>query len=98
MHLQTFATLATFLLAMILHPEAFAKAQAEIDRVVGFERLPDFQDRSSLPYVESVVKEVYRYGSLPFHTAPHVMLYHHVKSWHCPVPLGPSFLSTMTRA
>jgi hypothetical protein len=48
---------------MILHPEVFAKAQAEIDRVVGFDLLPDFQDRISLPYVESVVKEVYRYGS-----------------------------------
>ena len=50
---------------MILHPEVFAKAQAEIDRVVGTDRLPDFQDRTSLPYVESVVKEVYRYGSPP---------------------------------
>jgi len=57
----TTATLATFFLAMILHPDVFAKAQAEIDRVVGFDRLPDFQDRSSLPYVESVVKEVYRW-------------------------------------
>jgi cytochrome P450 len=53
---------------MILHPEVFAKAQAEIDRVVGTDRLPDFQDRTSLPYVESLVKEVYRYGS------PHPLL------------------------
>lgn len=57
----TSATLATFFLAMILHPEVFAKAQAEIDRVVGTDRLPDFQDRTSLPYVESLVKEVYRW-------------------------------------
>ncbi|KAI9509896.1 cytochrome P450 [Russula earlei] len=57
----TSATLAAFLLAMILHPEVFAKAQAEIDRVIGPDRLPDFQDRTSLPYVESVVKEVYRW-------------------------------------
>lgn len=58
---------------MILHPEVFAKAQAEIDRVVGSDRLPDFQDRTSLPYVESVVKEVYRYGS-PRSAAPYLML------------------------
>jgi hypothetical protein len=45
---------------MILHPDVFAKAQAEIDGVVGSERLPDFHDRNSLPYVECVVKEVYR--------------------------------------
>jgi cytochrome P450 len=57
---QTSATLAAFILAMILHPDVFAKAQAEIDGVVGSDRLPDFQDRNSLPYVESVVKEVYR--------------------------------------
>lgn len=55
---------------MILHPEVFAKAQAEIDRVVGTDRLPDFQDRTSLPYVESLVKEVYRYGSLSPHVVP----------------------------
>jgi hypothetical protein len=45
---------------MVLHPDVFAKAQTEIDRVVGSDRLPDFQDRNSLPYVECVVKEVYR--------------------------------------
>ncbi len=60
---------------MILHPEVFAKAQAEIDRVVGTDRLPDFQDRTSLPYVESVVKEVYRYDSFsPQVFAPYLML------------------------
>lgn len=57
----TSATLAAFILAMILHPDVFAKAQAEIDRVVGSDRLPDFQDRNSLPYVDCVVKEVYRW-------------------------------------
>ncbi|KAI9449001.1 cytochrome P450 [Lactarius psammicola] len=68
----TSATLAAFILAMILHPDVFAKAQAEIDRVVGSDRLPDFQDRSSLPYVESVVKEVYRTTRSPNRAAvPH---------------------------
>ena len=71
---------------MILHPEVFAKAQAEIDRVVGFDRLPDFQDRSTLPYVESVVKEVYRYDSLPFHTTPHVMFYPSCEKLALPCP------------
>lgn len=65
---------------MILHPDVFAKAQAEIDRVVGFDRLPDFQDRSSLPYVESVVKEVYRYGFLSPNAALRLIYaYHCVK-------------------
>ncbi|KAI0827782.1 cytochrome P450 [Trametes gibbosa] len=50
-----------FLLAMILHPEVQVRAQAEIDRVVGTERLPDFTDRERLPYVTAVMKEVFRW-------------------------------------
>lgn len=37
---NTSGLLSTFLLAMILHPEVQKKAQEEIDRVVGSERLP----------------------------------------------------------
>ena len=40
----------TFVMAMILYPDVQKKAQEEIDRVVGSDRLPDFQDRKSLPY------------------------------------------------
>ena len=89
---QTSATLAAFILAMILHPDVFAKAQAEIDHVVGSDRLPDFQDRNSLPYVESVVKEVYRYEVVSFQRF--ILLTHATpSSWHCPVPLGQSFVT-----
>ncbi|KAF9819005.1 hypothetical protein IEO21_02419 [Rhodonia placenta] len=45
---------------MVLHPEVYEKAQAEVDRVVGQDRLPEFEDRESLPYLECVVKEVFR--------------------------------------
>lgn len=37
------------------------KAQEEIDRVIGHERLPDFGDRKSLPYLEAIYLEVLRY-------------------------------------
>ena len=57
----TAAALAVFVLAMTLYPEVMIKAQEEIDRVVGRERLPDVEDRQSLPYLECVMKEVYRY-------------------------------------
>lgn len=46
---------------MMLYPEAQAKAQAEIDRVVGHDRLPMMEDRSNLPYVEALIKEVLRF-------------------------------------
>jgi len=50
-----------FVLAMVLHPEVYKRAQEEIDRVVGSQRLPDFSDRDSLPYLDCVIKEVYRW-------------------------------------
>ena len=46
---------------MIIYPEAQKKAQAEIDTVVGKDRLPDSNDKESLPYVEALMKEVLRY-------------------------------------
>lgn len=47
-----------FFLAMALNPAVQAKAQAEIDAVVGSDRLPTFADRENLPYVDALVKEV----------------------------------------
>lgn len=46
---------------MTLFPEAQRKAQEEIDATVGPDRLPTLEDRSNLPYVEALVKEVFRY-------------------------------------
>ncbi|THH16641.1 hypothetical protein EW146_g4040 [Bondarzewia mesenterica] len=43
----TVATLMTFFLTMLLHPEVQHKAQEEIDRVVGPDRLPEFSDRDN---------------------------------------------------
>lgn len=58
---QTTSTLLVFLLAMVLHPEIQAKAHAEIDRVVGKDRLPGFDDRPALPYVEAILRETLRW-------------------------------------
>ncbi|KAJ7923834.1 cytochrome P450 [Mycena leptocephala] len=57
----TAAQLEGFFLAMSLYPEVQAAAQAEIDRVVGNGRLPDFSDRAQLPYVSALCKEVLRW-------------------------------------
>lgn len=53
--------MSVFILAMILHPMEQKRAQEEIDRVVGSDRLPNFEDRSSLPYVEALYREVLRW-------------------------------------
>ncbi|KAG1801000.1 cytochrome P450 [Suillus plorans] len=55
------STLSSFILAMVLHPEAQRLAQQEIDSVVGIDRLPDFYDRPSLKYVEAVFREAIRW-------------------------------------
>ncbi len=46
---------------MATHPEIQAKAQAEIDRVVDLDRLPGFEDRQSLPYIDAIYREVLRW-------------------------------------
>lgn len=47
---------------MTLYPEAQRRAQEEIDRVIGPDRLPTFADRDALPYVEALVTEVLRWN------------------------------------
>lgn len=45
---------------MVRYPEVYKKAQSEIDLVIGNGRLPSLDDRHSLPYLECILKEVYR--------------------------------------
>ena len=56
--LQTWSATLSVILAMVLYPEILAKAQAELDRVVGTDRLPSFNDQPNLPYVTAICKEV----------------------------------------
>ncbi|KAH8102113.1 cytochrome P450 [Cristinia sonorae] len=57
----TVCTLSTFMLAMVLHPEVQQRAKAEIDRVLGPNKLPTADDWDELPYIASVVREVIRW-------------------------------------
>ncbi|KAK7397587.1 hypothetical protein QQX98_013046 [Neonectria punicea] len=56
----TWATCVIFILNMVLHPEIQKKARDQLDSVIGPDRLPEFSDRGSLPYIEHIVQEVYR--------------------------------------
>ena len=49
---------------MALYPDVQRLAQAELDRVIGTDRLPDFSDRPSLPYINAIVKEPMRWHSI----------------------------------
>lgn len=60
----TTSSTLSFILAMCVFPEAQQKAQEEIDRVVGPDRMPEWSDESSLPYVSALVSEVLRWRSV----------------------------------
>ena len=49
------------IVAFALYPEVQRRAQAEIDSAIGRDRLPDFNDRVSLPYIEAIRREVIRW-------------------------------------
>jgi cytochrome P450 len=58
--MQTVSAFWSLFLGMALHPESLRKAQQELDDVCQ-DRLPEFSDRPSLPYVTAVVQEVLRW-------------------------------------
>ena len=51
----------TFILAMMLYPDAQKHAQAAIASVVVNERLPSFEDREKLPFIGALIKETLRW-------------------------------------
>ncbi|RAL00798.1 cytochrome P450 [Aspergillus ibericus CBS 121593] len=57
----TVSSISSFFLAMALFPEVQRKAQAELDAVVGTDRLPQYADREQLPYTNALVKEALRW-------------------------------------
>ncbi|KAL0958550.1 hypothetical protein HGRIS_000689 [Hohenbuehelia grisea] len=70
----TVSVLGTFLLAMTLHPEIQKKAQKAMDNVTSGERLPDFSDYESIPYIDAVMKEVHRWHGVNPLGLPHRLM------------------------
>jgi hypothetical protein len=48
-------------LALVLYPQVQRRAQAELDAVIGRDRLPTFDDKPHLPYIEAFCKELLRW-------------------------------------
>ncbi|KIJ63854.1 hypothetical protein HYDPIDRAFT_59396, partial [Hydnomerulius pinastri MD-312] len=67
----TVAALTNFFLAMILYPGVQQKAQREIDSVIEKDRLPEFSDRASLPFIDCIVKETLRWKPVTPLGVPH---------------------------
>jgi len=67
----TVSAIYSFFKAMALCPKVQAKAQAEIDSVVGNDRLPGFEDREHLPYINAITLEALRWHSVVPNSIPH---------------------------
>ncbi|KAF8825423.1 hypothetical protein HHX47_DHR7000090 [Lentinula edodes] len=67
----TAVTVHVFFLLMAMFPEVQRKAQNELESVIGKDRLPSFEDRDRLTYVEAVCKEVMRYHAVVPNGLPH---------------------------
>jgi hypothetical protein len=70
---QTVAMIYSAVLFMTLYPEVQAKAQAELDAVVGTHRLPTISDRQDLPYLNAVIKEIFRCAQIVDQSLPHLV-------------------------
>ncbi|EAU84014.2 cytochrome P450 [Coprinopsis cinerea okayama7 len=70
----TVSSIHALFLALCLFPEVHKKAQVEIDAVVGNDRLPTFEDRQNLPYINALVSEVLRWHAVTPTSVPHRVL------------------------
>jgi cytochrome P450 len=61
---STFSSATALLYVLANYPEIQAKAQAEIDAVIGSDRLALVKDREDLPYVHAIIKEVNRWHTV----------------------------------
>jgi cytochrome P450 len=59
--IKTVSSMTSLFLALVLFPQVQRKAQAELDLVIGRDRLPTFDDRPRLPYIEAFCKELMRW-------------------------------------
>ncbi|KAL2853300.1 cytochrome P450 [Aspergillus pseudoustus] len=76
----TWSTIIVCVLNLMRHPAVQAKARAEIEAVVGVDkngdiaRLPDFDDRPAMKYLECVIQESTRWAPLSPLGIPHASL------------------------
>ncbi|GLB42757.1 putative cytochrome P450 family protein [Lyophyllum shimeji] len=70
---STVSALSACILGLLSNPEAFRKAQREIDEVVKQGHLPNFDDEASLPYITAIVKESLRWRDVAPIAMPHFL-------------------------
>ncbi|KIK79319.1 hypothetical protein PAXRUDRAFT_283227 [Paxillus rubicundulus Ve08.2h10] len=70
----TTSTIMVFTLAMVQNPRIWKRAQAEIDAVLGTDKLPSFEDRPFLPYIEAILRETQRWQPVLALGIPHATI------------------------
>jgi cytochrome P450 len=71
--------MSSLFLALVLSPQIQKRAQEELDLVVGRDRLPTFDDRPRLPYIEAICRELLRWQMVT--PMGSVIPYFLLKSW-----------------
>src|SRR5579859_486449 len=49
------------IIGLLSNPEAIRLGQEELDRVIGSDRPPNYDDEESLPYIRAIIKEILRW-------------------------------------
>uniref|UniRef100_A0A0W0G6J3 Putative cytochrome P450 n=1 Tax=Moniliophthora roreri TaxID=221103 RepID=A0A0W0G6J3_MONRR len=70
----TSSFLRYLILLLVAFPEVQRKAQEEIDRVIGRNRLPTAEDFKNLPYIQALIKETHRFHPVGPLAVPHATL------------------------
>ncbi|XP_033014697.1 cytochrome P450 2C20-like [Lacerta agilis] len=70
---STANTIRQGLLALLRYPEMEANIQEEIERVIGRNRSPSYEDRNQMPYTEAFINEIQRFLDLSPVAAPHLV-------------------------
>uniref|UniRef100_A0A0W0FVR2 Putative P450 cytochrome n=1 Tax=Moniliophthora roreri TaxID=221103 RepID=A0A0W0FVR2_MONRR len=67
----TVSVMTAFFFVMARHPEIQKRAQAEIDQITNKQRMPNFGDQESLPYITAIIKEISRWAPTAPLGVPH---------------------------
>ncbi|KAF8649401.1 hypothetical protein AX16_005842 [Volvariella volvacea WC 439] len=76
------ATLQYIVMCLVAYPEKQKKAQEEVDRVVGSQRAPTWDDIPNLPYVRALIEEVQRFRPVANLGLPHEMVRDEIVDGH----------------
>ncbi|ETW77249.1 cytochrome P450 monooxygenase 26 [Heterobasidion irregulare TC 32-1] len=70
----TASLLAFFILALLRYPEVQERAQSELDAIVGRDRLPEYEDKEALPYINAICQELLRWRMVAPLGVPHAVM------------------------